>query len=202
MKSPFSAFLVIFAQYFFSNPMLLSIQDKIFEPFLSENEIAGRIATLALAINEDYAGKNPLFIVVLNGAFMFASDLIKKITIPCEVSFIRLSSYSEMRTTGKVTQLLGLQEKLENRHVLIIEDIIDTGNTMSEIFEEMLGQKPGSLEIATFLLKPDALEKNIAPRYTGFEIPNRFVVGYGLDYEGYGRNTTELFVLKDQPADL
>jgi hypoxanthine phosphoribosyltransferase len=177
--------------------MLITIQDKTFEPFIAEDEISERIAALADALNQDYADKDPLFIVVLNGAFMFASDLIKKVKIPCQVSFIRLSSYSEMRSTGTVSQLLGLQEKLANRHVVIIEDIIDTGNTMSEITQEMLTQNPSSLEIATFLIKPDALEKAVHAKYIGFEIPNRFVLGYGLDYEGYGRNTTALYVLKD-----
>ncbi|MBC8110705.1 MAG: hypoxanthine phosphoribosyltransferase [Verrucomicrobia bacterium] len=171
------------------------LNGKAFEQLIDGQTIAERITLLARQIDEDYQGKKPLFIVVLNGAFMFASDLIKQIQIDCEVSFVRLSSYSQMKSTGTVTQLLGLQEKLENRHVIVVEDIIDSGNTIHAIMQEMLPQNPQSLEIATFLIKPEALQHKIKPRYSGFDIANDFVVGYGLDFDGLGRNTPHLYVL-------
>jgi hypoxanthine phosphoribosyltransferase len=176
--------------------MTIQIKDKTFERLIGENQISDRIASLSERLNYDYAGKQPIFVVVLNGAFMFAADLIKKISIPAEVSFIRLSSYREMKSSGSVVQLLGLQEKLENRHVVVVEDIVDTGNTVFEIRREMLSQNPASLEIIAFLLKPDALQREVNIKYIGFEIADRFVVGYGLDYDGLGRNTPDLFVLK------
>jgi hypoxanthine phosphoribosyltransferase len=175
---------------------MVQLKDKLFEPFITSQQLETRIGQLADSLNTDYVGQLPLFVVILNGAFMFAADLIKRISIPCEVTFIRLSSYQETRSTGNVVQLLGLQEKLENRHVVIIEDIVDTGNTMTEVLKDMQSQYPASLQIASLLVKPEALQSRLEVRYLGFEIPNRFVIGYGLDYEGQGRNLPDLYQLK------
>ena len=175
----------------------IKVKDKFFKILFSKEEIKERITALALQISNDYQGKDPLFVVVLNGAFIFAADLIKQINIPCEITFIRLSSYHSMRSTGKVMQVLSLQEKLEGRHVVVLEDIIDTGNTMHEVQIEMLEQKPESINVCTFLVKPKSMEREISSKYIGFEIPSQFVVGYGLDYEGFGRNSEALYVLKE-----
>jgi len=175
----------------------IKVKDKNFEILFSKEKIDERIAQLAIQISKDFKGKDPLFVVVLNGAFIFAADLIKQINIPCEIAFIRLSSYHSMKSTGKVTQIFSIQEKLAGRDVIIIEDIIDTGNTMHEVQLEMVEQKPASINVCTFLVKPKSMEREITSKYIGFEIPSQFVVGYGLDYEGYGRNSEALYILKE-----
>ena len=171
------------------------IKDKFFVPFIGKEALQNRIQALAQEINNDYAGKNPLLIGVLNGSFMFIGDLFKYLTIECEVSFIRVSSYQSTHTTGKVKQILGLKESIENRHVIIVEDIVDTGLTMQEILGYMAARKPESLKVMTLLFKPSALRTDIKLAYVGFEIENRFVVGYGLDYMEAGRNLEEIYVL-------
>ena len=159
--------------------------------------IEERIQALAIQISQDYRGKAPLFVGILNGCFMFASDLLKAVSIPCEISFIKVSSYQETSSTGQLKELLGMKENIEGRHVIIVEDIVDTGLTMSEIIGSIEKKDPASIEIVTLLLKPDALRKDIHPRYVGFEIANRFVVGYGMDYNGLGRNLPDLYVLQE-----
>jgi hypoxanthine phosphoribosyltransferase len=176
---------------------MITIHDKTFSPFISRDAIENRIAELADQIHSDYEGKKPLFIVVLNGAFLFASELVKRVPLSCEITFVRLSSYEQTESTGKVRQIIGLEEKLSGRDVIIIEDIVDTGLTMQQLLLQIQTLGPSSIEIATLLHKPEATKKPIDLRYIGFEIPNRFVVGYGLDYDGVGRNLNALYVLPE-----
>lgn len=174
----------------------MKIKDKEFEVFIPENELQGKVKSLAASINADYEGKNPLFIAILNGSFMFASDLFKEITIDCNISFIKLASYQEMKSSGSVKELIGLNENVFKRHVVIIEDIIDTGGTMQSVLEEFGERGVSSVEIVSLLLKPEALQSEISIKYLGFEIPDAFVVGYGLDYDGLGRNTKAIYQIK------
>jgi len=173
---------------------MITILDKQFTPFLNSETIEQRVKELAEQIKNDYEGRCPLFIIVLNGAFLFATDLIKNIPLTCEITFVRLSSYSQTESTGKVRQIIGLEEKIADRDI-IIEDIVDTGLTMTQLLSQIGELKPRSIEIATLLHKPAALLKPVKMRYIGFEIENRFVVGYGLDYDGLGRNLNALYVL-------
>ena len=179
---------------------MIIVGDKSFVPFIERKAIEERVAALAFQISRDYQAECPLLVGVLNGAFMFAADLMKEISIPCEISFVKVSSYQRVASTGRINQLIGLQENITGRHVVIVEDIVDTGLTMSEILKDLHKQDPRSVEIATLLFKPEALRKAIQPRYVGFEIDNRFVVGYGLDYNGLGRNLADLYVLKEEPG--
>lgn len=175
----------------------MRIKDKDFEIFIESNVIQEKVKLIAKAINEDYKDKNPLFIAVLNGAFMFASDLMKEINILSEISFIKLSSYQETSSTGKIKELLGLRENIINRHLVFIEDIVDTGNTIDYILRIFNALGPASIEFITLLHKPQSVKKDFHLRYVGFEIPPDFVVGYGLDYDGYGRNLKEVYQLKE-----
>ncbi len=179
--------------------MHLTVLDKTFVPYFDTAKIAARVSELAARISADYAGKKPLFLGILNGSFIFAADLFREITVEAEISFVKLASYKGVSSTGNVVTAIGLEESLHERHVIIIEDIIDTGRTMTSFLKEVWRQGPASVRIATFLSKPDALlVPDLKADYIGFEIPNRFVLGYGLDYDGYGRNTRELFVLEGE----
>lgn len=173
----------------------IKIIDKEFGIFISNEEIDKSIERLAENINRDYADKDPLFVVILNGAFMFAADLFKKLTIDCQVSFVKLSSYQGTSTTGKVKSLIGLNENVANRHVIIVEDIIDTGITMENLLVEFNSRHVADLAIATLLFKPNAFQKDFNIHYKGIEIPNDFIVGYGLDYDGYARNLPDIYKL-------
>ena len=175
----------------------IKVKDKDFVPYLKGEAIQNRIAEIAGSINAEYEGKNPLFIGVLNGAFMFASDLLQSINIPCQITFVKMASYQGTTTTGSVKELLGLRESIEGKHVIILEDIVDTGLTMTKAMADLSVQNPASLEIATLLLKPDSLKKDLFLKFVGFEIPDKFVVGYGLDYDGYGRNLRDIYQLKN-----
>lgn len=174
----------------------IQVLDKEFVPFISAAELDRKIQEIADSINEAYIDKHPLFIAVLNGSFIFASDLFKKITIPAQISFIKLASYKGTTSSGNVITAIGLDESLKDRHIILLEDIIDTGKTLSEFLPQLRNQAPASLKIATLLTKPDALKYDVHADYIGFEIENRFVLGYGLDYDGYGRNIPELYQLK------
>jgi len=174
---------------------MIQIKDKQFVSFIKEPELLQRVSALGRQITEDYRGSSPLLIGIMNGAFMFLSDLAKHIDLPVELSFVKISSYESMASTGTVRPLIGLDTALAGRDVIIVEDIVDTGLSMSYILEMVQKSKPKSLQIATLLLKPEALKKNIEARYIGFEIPNKFVVGYGLDYDGLGRNLKEIYQL-------
>lgn len=172
------------------------VKDKSFVPYLSEEEIQKKIKKLASSINKEYKETKPLFIAILNGSFMFASDLFKEIKLDCEISFMKLSSYEEMSSTGNVRELIGLNENVFNRDVIIIEDIVDTGRTMKNVLEQFEDRGVKSVEVVSLLIKPEALENPVEIKYVGFEIPNKFVVGYGLDYDGFGRNSKAIYQLK------
>jgi hypoxanthine phosphoribosyltransferase len=173
----------------------IRVHDKEFEPYLSAEVIAAKIAAMADAINRDYAGKKPLFIAILNGSFIFASDLFKSISIEAEICFIKLASYKGTKSSGHVITAIGLDTDIIDRHVIILEDIVDTGKTLSEFLPQLDHQQPATLVIAALLHKPDATVYPIKISYLGFSIPNKFVVGYGLDYDGLGRNIREIYQL-------
>jgi hypoxanthine phosphoribosyltransferase len=175
----------------------MQVLDKQFVPFISATQIAERVAILGKQLSEDYKGKNPLFLGILNGSFMFAADLYKHITIPAEISFVKLASYSGTTSTGNVINMIGLDRDLYERDVIVIEDIVDTGNTLFNFLPTLEHQQPKSIAIATLLQKPEALQKPLVVDYVGFSIENKFVVGYGLDYDGYGRNIPEILQIKE-----
>jgi len=171
----------------------IKVRDKSFEIYLPEEKIQKRIAEMAAEINRDYEGKMPLFIAILNGSFMFATDLFKHLTIEAEICFIKLVSYKGMKSTGHITTAIGLDQDLFGRDVIIIEDIVDTGKTLGYFLPKLEHQQPASLKIAALLHKPEATVHPLTIHYTGFSIPNKFVVGYGLDYDGCGRNLKEIY---------
>lgn len=175
--------------------MIIQVHDKQFEPYISAGQINEQINKLGSQINKDYAGKVPLFIAILNGSFIFAADLFKTITIEAEISFIKLASYKGTKSTGNVITSIGLDEPLKNRHVVIVEDIVDTGKTLHQFLPQLINQQPASLKIAALLHKPEALKFPISIDYLGFEVPNKFLLGYGLDYVGLGRNLKEIYQL-------
>ena len=175
--------------------MIIQVLDKKFQPYLKAEEIHEQIAKLAAQINQDYAGKRPLFIAILNGSFMFAADLFKELTIEAEICFIKLASYKGTRSTGNVITSIGLDMPLKERHVVIVEDIVDTGKTLSEFLPQLQDQQPLSLKIAALLHKPDAMVYPLQIDYLGFSVPNKFLLGYGLDYDGLGRNLKEIYQL-------
>lgn len=174
---------------------VIKVHDKLFDIYLSEETIQQRIKQLGADINRDYAGKRPLFIAILNGSFMFASDLFKNLTIEAELCFIKLASYKGLKSTGKVITTIGLEEDIFGKEIVIVEDIVDTGKTLHRFLPRLLHQHPNSLKIVTLLHKKEATEYPLALDYIGFEIPNKFVVGYGLDYDGLGRNLKEIYQL-------
>lgn len=171
----------------------IQVRELEFERFISRKEIDYAVQKVADGLNLDYAGKNPLLVAVLNGAFIFASDLMRKISIPCEISFVKFASYSGTASTNTIRELIGLDEELGGRHVIIVEDIIDTGITMEKLLEDVRLHNPASIGIACFCFKPEAFQKDFQINYIGMEIPNDFIVGYGLDYNGYGRNLPEIY---------
>lgn len=175
------------------NPDHISLHDKQFEPYLSAQELTVAIADVATQINQDYADQQLLFVVVLNGSFMFAADLLKRINLACEVCFIRVTSYEGTNSTGEVKQVLGLTEQVQGRHVVILEDIVDTGHTIRMLLDMLGAQNPASLEVATLFLKPECLRHELTLRYVGHSIPNDFIVGYGLDFDGLGRNYPDVY---------
>ena len=174
---------------------VIQVIDKKFKPYISAAQISERIKELAKEINIEYAGKRPIFIAILNGSFMFASDLFKDISIDAEICFIKLASYKGTRSTGNVITSIGLDEPLKDRHVVIIEDIVDTGNTLHKFLPQLYNQQPASLKIASLLHKPEALKYPIVIDYIGFNVPNIFLLGFGLDYDGLGRNLAEIYQL-------
>ncbi|GAB3577233.1 hypoxanthine phosphoribosyltransferase [Spirosoma luteolum] len=173
----------------------MTVKDKTFVPFISADALQQRISELADQINQQYADRQPLIVVVLNGAFLFAADLMKRLTIPCEITFIRVASYTATQSSGTLKEILGLNESVEGRDLIVIEDIVDTGLTIAEVCRQLGEKQPASIAIATLLFKPQALVNPVELHYVGFEIENRFVLGYGLDYDGFGRNTPDILVL-------
>ena len=177
--------------------MIIQVKDKNFKPYLSAGEISTQIKKIGAQINIDYAGKQPVFIAILNGAFMFAADLFKEITIDAEISFIKLASYVGTKSTGNVITSIGLDESLKGRHVIIIEDIVDTGTTLFKFLPQLHDQHPASLKLAVLLNKPESLQHAINIDYLGFSVPDKFLLGFGLDYDGLGRNLPAIYQLAD-----
>ena len=175
---------------------LLKVHDKQFKPFISAEQINEHVKKVATQINKDYIGKRPLFIVILNGAFMFASDLLKEITIEAEICFIKLASYKGVTSTGQVVTAIGLDVDLVGREVIVVEDIIDTGKTISHFLPQIRYHHPASLKIAALLHKPDAMVNPVKIDYLGFTVPDKFLIGYGLDYDGLGRNIKEIYQME------
>jgi hypoxanthine phosphoribosyltransferase len=174
---------------------MLPLHDKQFGPYISRERIGARVAELGAQISRDYEGRRPLIIAILNGSFIFAADLFRSLTIDAEISFIKLASYKGTSSTGSVVTAIGLEEKLGGRDIIILEDIVDTGKTLYTFLPEIYQRGPASVKIASFLTKPEAMVYDLHTDYVGFEIPDTFVVGYGLDYDGLGRNLPELYAL-------
>lgn len=174
---------------------LITVKDKQFEPFISEERIQTEVSRIAQQMNNELAEKDPIFLGILNGAFMFASDLYKQITFPCQITFLKLTSYSGTKSTGTVKQLIGINFDLKDRVVIVLEDIVDTGITLETIIRQLSGYEPAEIRVATFLHKPEATIRDVKLDYVGLEIPNDFILGYGLDYDGYGRNYKEIYQL-------
>jgi len=174
---------------------VIQVWDKEFEPFIGAEAIDAAIQKIADGINRDYKDKNPLLLALLNGAFIFAADLMRKITIPCEISFVKYASYAGVKSTNAVKELIGLGEEMRGRHIIVVEDIVDTGITMEHLLEDIRRKEPADVRIACFCFKPDAFRKSFPIDYLGMSIPNDFIVGYGLDYNGHGRNLPEIYKL-------
>lgn len=175
----------------------VTLHDKSFKPFLSKEEIQKAIQKLALGIQKDYQNLNPIFLGVLNGSFLFTADLVREFEGDCEISFIRMASYEGTSTTGTVNTVLGLKESLKDRHVIVIEDIVDTGNTIEKLIEILKKEEPTSLKIATLLFKPKAYQKDIPIDYVAISVGNEFLVGYGLDFDGLGRNLKDIYIINE-----
>ena len=178
-----------------SNKTTIRVKDKTFAISIPEAEIQQRVKAVAARINEDYKGQSPIFLAVLNGSFIFAADLLREISLPCEISFVKLASYQGTQTTGAIRELIGLNVDITGRPVIVVEDIVDTGVTMAHMLETLKKQNPASVDVCTLLLKPDKLQAQLDIRYCCLEIPNDFIVGYGLDYDGLGRNTRDIYTL-------
>jgi|TARA_B110000459_G_scaffold200876_1_gene250233 hypoxanthine phosphoribosyltransferase len=176
---------------------IITVKDKAFKPYISEEDLQSSVEKVAAQINTDYEGSEPLFIGVLNGSFMFFSDLLKLVDLECKVSFVKLASYEGTSSTGKVNELIGLSESIEGQDVIIVEDIVDTGNTLVKLHDILSKGNPKSIKTATLLYKPEAYKKDHPIDYVGLEIPNAFVLGYGLDYDGLGRNLSSIYVLNE-----
>jgi len=176
---------------------MIQVLDKFFKPYLSREDIQKHIERMAEELAREYAGKNPIFIAVLNGSFMFASDLFKCLKFNAEICFIKLASYKGTKSSGNVVSVIGLDMSLKDRHIIVLEDIVDTGRTLTHFLPELENQQPASLKLCVLLHKPEATVFPVPLDFVGFTIPNRFVVGYGLDYDGYGRNIPEIYQLAD-----
>ena len=174
---------------------IVTLKDKKFRTYLDEQKIQEAVGQIGRKIDQDYIGKNPLFVCILSGSFMFTSDLVKNFTGECEITFVRLSSYHGTETTGNVKTLMGMVESIENRDIIIVEDIVDTGNTLSKFLPEIEKLQPKSIKIVALLVKPDTLKDKVKVDYLCFDIPNDFIVGYGLDYDGLGRNLRDIYVI-------
>lgn len=171
----------------------VKVLDKEFEIFIESEEIQRTIANLAEKLNQDLKGKDVIFLGILNGSFMFASDLYKLINVPSQISFLKLASYQGTSTSGTVKRLIGINEDLAGKTVVVLEDIVDTGITIENIIKQLRGYEPAEIKLATFLFKPAAMKTNVKLDYVGIEIPNDFIIGYGLDYDGFGRNLGDIY---------
>lgn len=177
---------------------IITIKDRKFESFIDFKQIEESIKKIALDINKELHDKEPIFIAVLNGSFMFVGELMKEINIPCEITFVRLASYAGIASTNNVKELLGLNEDIENRTVVVLEDIVDSGNTIVELINVLNQKKPKEIKVATLLFKPKALKREVKIDYVAIEIPNDFIVGFGLDYDGYGRNLRNIYKVLEE----
>ena len=177
---------------------IIRIKDKTFKTSITEAEIKARIKVLAQQINKDMEGKTPLFLGVLNGAFIFAADLMREMTIPCEISFVKLASYQGTTSTGKIQEVLGNNEDLSGRHVIIVEDIGESGQTMKRMIESLGTRNPASIHICTLFFKPDKLREELDLDYVAFRIPDDFIVGYGLDYDHQGRELKDIYTIVEE----
>ena len=176
----------------------VKIHDKTFKISYTEEEILKHVKVVADRINKDMKGKNPLFLAVLNGSFIFAADLMRMITIPCEISFVKLASYQGTMSTGKIKEVIGINENISGRNIIIVEDIVESGLTMKRMMESLGTRNPASIHICTLLLKPEKLTIDLDVEYVAMEIPNDFIVGYGLDYDQQGRNLREIYTLVEE----
>lgn len=176
----------------------IKIKDKNFAISIPEAKILQEVDRLAAQISRDLEGKNPLFLGILNGSFMFAADLFRRITIPAEISFVKLASYEGTNSTGVIKEVIGLSENICGRTIVIVEDIVDTGCTMKKLLENLGTRSPESIHVCTLLLKPEKLKVSLDVEYVALEIPNDFIVGYGLDYDGYGRNLKDIYTVVDK----
>ncbi len=174
----------------------VKILDKEFELFIPEQEIYRAIDTLAQKITDDLGDSDPIFLGILNGSFLFAAELLKRVKFPCTISFLKLASYQGTASTGKVKRLIGINEDIKDKTVIVLEDIIDTGLTMQQIKKQLIGYEPKEIKVVTLFFKPEAYQTNDHIDYIGMEISNDFIVGFGLDYDGYGRNLTNVYKLK------
>ena len=188
-------FVAIFKKRIPVSMQTIQVKDKSFSLFISEKEILREVKRIAKQINKDFQDKEPVFLAVLNGSFIFAADLLKEVNLPCEISFVKLASYQGVNTTGKIREVIGLNVDLTDRPVIIVEDIVDTGLTMAHMLDVLKQQNPASIDICTLLLKPGKLQVDLDIKYCCMEIPNDFIVGYGLDYDGYGRNMRDIYTL-------
>ncbi len=177
---------------------IVKIKDKTFRTSISETEIKARVKAIAQQISKDMEGKKPLFLGVLNGSFIFAADLMREMTIPCEISFVKLASYQGTTSTGKVKEVLGINEDLSGRTVIIVEDIVESGQTMKRMIESLGTRNPSSVHICTLFFKPDKLQEELAIDYVAFRIPDDFIVGYGLDYDGLGRELKDIYTIVEE----
>ncbi len=173
----------------------IRILDKNFREFITEKAIQERVDEIVRQMNTDLVGKDVVFLGILNGAFLFAADLFRRIELQVRISFVKLASYEGTSSSGTIKELIGWNEDIRNKTIVVIEDIVDTGNTLERIVDELIIRKVSEVKIATMLYKPQAYTKSIPLDYIGFEIPNDFVVGYGLDYDGYGRNLPSVYTL-------
>lgn len=173
------------------------LHNLTFKRSISAAQIAERTEQIGADLNTDYADKNPIFLAMLNGAFVFTADLVRQFRGNCELSFVKLNSYAGTESTGDLMTRIGLETKVRGRHVIVTEDIVDTGNTMYQFLRELEELQPASVEIASLLVKPDALEHDVRIKYVGFRIPPEFVIGYGLDYDGLGRNYPDIYRLQE-----
>ncbi|MBP5776655.1 MAG: hypoxanthine phosphoribosyltransferase [Prevotella sp.] len=177
---------------------IVKIKDKVFRPSIPESEIKARVKALAKQISKDMEGKTPLFLGVLNGSFIFAADLMREMTIPCEISFVKLASYQGTTSTGKVKEVIGINENLSGRTVVIVEDIVESGQTMKQMIESLGTRNPESVHICTLFFKPEKLKEDLKIDYVAFRIPDDFILGYGLDYDGMGRELKDVYTIVEE----
>lgn len=176
----------------------IKLYDKVFRMSLPEEEIINRVKVVAEQINKEYKGRRPLFLSVLNGAFMFTSDLMKEINIECEISFVKLASYQGTMSTGKVHEVIGINEDLSGRDIIIVEDIVESGKTIMQMMDSLSNRQPASIKVCTLFFKPSKLEEKINVDYAAIVIPDDFIVGYGLDYNQLGRNLRDIYTITDE----